>query len=672
MWFAFGLLILLWPAGPVSALELQPSEYNFGEVEIGTSSTTIVSLTSTGSSTEYIYLAQFTVESSPDFSVALPAPIEDLEFRPLHMGPLTRMGDALYFKANDNFGPELWRSNLAPEGTYMVKDINPYYTSTTKDEVHSRHITQLTSVGETLFFVADDGIVGAELWKSDGTEAGTSLVKEFYPGPYSPQQPSQLTSYNGALYFISSGTTPGHELWRSDGTEEGTIIILDITEPENTFLHGLTDIDGMLYFTARRVGMYPDTEIWRSDGTPAGTARVTERRFDGVSTNYNMVHLNGTLIYNATADELGQELWKTDVGGTALVKDIYPGSWTGGPYSARPMGLILFNNQVFFHANDGVHGRELWVSNGTEAGTYMLKDINPDAGDGICGWIDFAVVMDGALYFTGDDGANGCELWKSDGTAEGTFMVKDIVTGPYDSEPFKFYVAEGVLYFTAEDPEHGRELWRSDGTGAGTTRVKDIRLGPQNSHVDSLGTMNGTLYFTAYDDISGQELWKSSEGTEATTTMVTEIMPGLGPSINMDVTYTPSSLGPAEAVFQICCDDIGILQLGLSGSGVSVEPPPGEQIAEVLEFVGASVESGTLSGDGPGNSGEGRLNPLTTMIEAADDLIEGGLFSEACAQLQDIYNRCDGLSPPPDFVAGPASAGLAQMIGDLMDNLGCE
>lgn len=667
IWFAFGLLIFLRPAAFAIALEFQPSEYNFGEAEVGTSSTTIVSLSSSADTVwEGVDSALFTPLSSPDFSVYPPVPLP-LRFDAAHIEALTKRGDVIYFKANDNSGPELWRSDGTPEGTFMVKDIRPndYFSS-----VYGNwgHIEEITNVDGTLFFVANDSIFGPELWKSDGTEAGTMLVKDTYPGDYSNTRPSGLTASNGSLYFIGDSGTLGTELWRSNGTEEETFIILDITEPEGARVSSLNDVGGTLYFQASRLGQ---RELWRSNGTAEGTERVTDQQFYSIYTT-GMVQANGTIFFTATDSlyESGQELWKTDADGTVMVKDIFPGtSEYGSANQSRPFGLIPFSNAVFFHADDGMNGRELWTSDGTEPGTYLFKDINAGAGNGACGWIPFAVVMNEALYFSGNDGTNGCELWKSDGTPEGTFMLKEIAPGPDFSTPHNFHVADGILYFLATDPDHGIELWRSDGNSDGTFMVKDIRPGSRDSRIGPLSSIGGTLYFTADDGVNGQELWRSN-GTEATTTMVTEILPGFGPSLNLEVTYTPSSLGPAEA--HLVLAGTSFLFLHLFGSGVTVEPPPGEQISEILEFFQASVETGTLSGDGPGNSGEGRLNALTNMIEAADDLIEGGLLSEACGQLQDVYNRCDGLSPPPDFVSGVAAVELANMIGTLMNNLGCE
>ncbi len=104
----------------------------------------------------------------------------------------------------------------------------------------------------------------------------------------------------------------------------------------------------------------------------------------------------------------------------------------------------------------------------------------------------------------------------------------------------------------------------------------------------------------------------------------------------------------------------------------TVPSEPHVMIAETLEFFDASVEAGTLVGEGPGDSAENRLNALRNMLEAASDLIEDGLIQESCQQLRDAYKKCDGQPKPPDFVTGEATEELASMIQDVIDSLGCE
>jgi hypothetical protein len=145
-----------------------------------------------------------------------------------------------------------------------------------------------------------------------------------------------------------------------------------------------------------------------------------------------------------------------------------------------------------------------------------------------------------------------------------------------------------------------------------------------------------------------------------------------GSSVDINIEFTPSSVRSFSAVLVITSNDPdeGTVLVGLSGVGEGGVMPP-VSVADILAFFDASIDDSTLIGNGPGNSADGRLNALRNQIEAAGDLIDGGYIDEACQQLMDAYQRCDGLPRPPEFVAGPAASELAGMISDLMGAFGC-
>jgi ELWxxDGT repeat protein len=235
---------------------------------------------------------------------------------------------------------------------------------------------------------------------------------------------------------------------------------------------------------------------------------------------------NNVLYFSATDGTSGQELWKTDgtEAGTVRVKDINPGAG-----DSTPSALTAFNNALYFTAKDSTSGVELWKTDGTEAGTVRVKDISPGVGDALTVFSELAV-FNNALYFSSvTDGVSGHELWKTDGTEAGTVRVKDINSGVGDSNPFWLTAVNNVLYFSAIG-DGGRELWKTDGTEAGTVRVKDINpAGDSMTMFSELTVFNNALYFSAKDGTSGDELWKT-DGTEAGTVRVKDINPGVGDS----------------------------------------------------------------------------------------------------------------------------------------------
>jgi ELWxxDGT repeat protein len=402
----------------------------------------------------------------------------------------------LFFSAQDGVsGEELWKSDGTSAGTVLVKDIFP--------GAQDSQPLELTNVNGTLFFDANDGVSGQELWKSDGTSAGTVLVKDIFPGAIH-SAPFNLTNVNGTLFFDANDGVSSYELWKSDGTSAGTLLVKDIYPGANGSNPSfLTNVNGILFFAADDGAN--GQELWKSDGTSAGTVSVKDIDPGANGSNPSfLTNVNGTLFFAANDGVNGQELWKSDgtSAGTVLVKDIHPGA-TG----SLPTVLTNVNGRLFFGADDGVNGKELWTSDGTSAGTVLVKDIfQGTIGSGP----DYLGNLNGTLFLGADDGVNGRELWTSDGTSAGTLLVKDINVGANDSQPALFTGAYGTLFFSADNGTNGRELWRSDGSAAGTVMVADINAGPNSSNPLYLTPSCLYLFFSAATVGLGNELWALS------------------------------------------------------------------------------------------------------------------------------------------------------------------
>ena len=431
---------------------------------------------------------------------------------------MVKIGSEVFFVAYNGISAgDLWKTDGTAAGTVMVKDINP----TNNQSGGARN---LTDVNGTLFFTADNGTDGMALWKSDGTEAGTVMVKDINPSGNPNFQ--DLTNVNGTLFFSASNGTDGQELWKSDGTDAGTVMVKDIysgatgSDPDN-----LTNVNGTLFFAARDSSN--GTELWRSDGTEGGTFMVQDIHSSGSSNPGDFLNLNGTLYFSAYNPTSGREMWASQGFSANLVKEFAPGASNG-----NPTNLIEGNMGLFFTVNDGTHGTELWTSDGTDAGTKMVKDINPG---GNTAFSDF-ILWNGTLFFSANDGTNGAELWKSDGTEAGTVMVKDINSGSGSSSPGGMVVMNDTLFFAADDGPHGFELWKSDGTEAGTIMVADINSGSGDARnypsLFELTALNGTLVFAATDGgTGGVELWSSDgmPGPTVTAANITITSTGSGP-----------------------------------------------------------------------------------------------------------------------------------------------
>lgn len=366
--------------------------------------------------------------------------------------------------------------------------------------------SNFVQVGSLVYFVANDGAHGRELWKSDGTAAGTKLFKDIVPGSNS-SYPNSLANVNGTLFFSADDGVNGAELWKSNGTSAGTILVKNIYPGSSgSYPDLLTNVNGTLYFTVDDDGVNGN-ELWRSDGTANGTTLVKNiGPGDSGSDVEDLTNVNGTLFFSANDGTTGPELWRSDgtSSGTTIVKDIQNGS-----IGSDPDFLVNVNGKLFFSADNGINGNELWRSDGTSGGTTLVKDIFPGIGSSYPGSL---TNVNGTLFFRANDGTHGSELWKSDDTAAGTTLVKNInpeIVGspPRSSTPADLANVNGTLFFRANDGVHCRELWKSEGTSTSTTLVKDILSGIGDSHPDHLTNLNGTLFFSANDGSHGEEVW---------------------------------------------------------------------------------------------------------------------------------------------------------------------
>ncbi|MCH8331424.1 MAG: T9SS type A sorting domain-containing protein, partial [Bacteroidetes bacterium] len=258
--------------------------------------------------------------------------------------------------------------------------------------------------GSHVYFQANDGVNGVELWKTDGTAAGTEMVKDINPGSQGSNV-SYLTEYNGTLIFAANDDSSGHEIWISDGTSSGTNMVKNIGSSSNMVSY-ITNVGGVVYF-------------FHNDGT------------------------------------LGTELYTTDgtAGGTKLLRDI-----NTGPAGSSPAGFTELHGNLIFTANDGLTGLEVWESDGTVSGTDQLKNVK--SGSAGSSPTNFASIG-GSVYFLADNGVNGPELWRSVGTNLGTRLMVDINPTTLTSNASVLGNLGDTLLIVADNGQIGIELYRS-------------------------------------------------------------------------------------------------------------------------------------------------------------------------------------------------------------------
>jgi ELWxxDGT repeat protein len=361
--------------------------------------------------------------------------------------------------------------------------------------------SELTVSGGLAYFLSDRGTDGVELWRTDGSPAGTARLAVFHDKTL-----RYLRDLGGNLVFLATSTDGGQPVfsfWKSDGTPAGTASWLGLP-PETVRISAVTALGPELYFFLRSETA---SQVFRSDGTAGGTRSLLQESdlcgdFFGEEGRFARA---GGLVYFTACGERGLYLYRTD-GTAAGTTTALPGS---DPDAVPPAPRALFEFQgelYYFGGNPGLDtlaSSVLWRGR-TAATAAPLKAVGFQYFDPI--QPEFTV-LDGRLYFRAWDAAHGFELWRTDGTAAGTVLVRDATPGPASSDPRGLVATGGRLWFSALDPDHGRELWTSDGTRQGTRRVTDLAPGVPSSAPEQLTPVAGRLFFTADDGATGREVW---------------------------------------------------------------------------------------------------------------------------------------------------------------------
>ncbi len=451
---------------------------------------------------------------------------------------------------------------VAAGGPELVRDLDPVAASSDP--------RLIGILGDTLLIDADDGVHGREPWITDGTAAGTYLLADLHRG-HSDSQIGPVGRVGSLAVFTVDMPTTGEEPWVSDGTRSGTRPLGDIRPGRSSSSpRPVASLERLLVFTADD-GTH-GRELWATDGTPEGTGLVLDLRpgpKDGVShaLQEEATVVSGRLVFVANDGDHGWEPWVSDGTrhGTLIVHDVRPGgksSCEGGagcPAAASALGAIL-------QLDDGIHGAEPWMTDGSASGTRLLGDLEPGPEPGPDGsrysmrrvgaavWIVTEDAGTGTLWVIGhgdtvirkvraldaaEEGPTwiswardlggrtllgiGGTAWATDGTPDGTQPL--VPTDYWEGPPVS---AAGRLFLIGNDGETGRELWVTDGTAPGTRLVRDIAPGmdvegrPRDGAARLLGSIGDHVYLYADAEGHGSELW-TSDGTEQGTRKISDV-----------------------------------------------------------------------------------------------------------------------------------------------------
>lgn len=417
-----------------------------------------------------------------------------------------------YFAATTAaLGEELWRTDGTENGTRLVADIAP--------GARGSFPSQFVEAGNRGFFVADDGIHGPELWVTH-VEDGTSavLLRDIRPGPAGSSITAMTKTAAGVVYFAADDGTTGLEPWMSGGTAATTSLVLDVhagllgSSPE-----GFTRVGPSVYFSAT----HPSSgrEVWKHDGSGSVLLLRDIVSGGGSSNPRKLFEFQNRLYFFVDAPSSSFDLWKSDGTTTGTVAVAGGAGYRAPAGSSQPGAAHLVGNRAVFLANTVLYGTELYALDAAE--TITPLEISPG------GWGSARSVLGVVgdwLYFVGLGASVGAELYKTDGTVAGTALVKDINPGTAPSDPTLGAATQTLLYFVATSAATGTELFRTDGTAAGTV-VYDHTAGPAGTSISELSAIpSGALLAIRDLQVEDEPYFAPSMGT--TVRMLKDIFTG--------------------------------------------------------------------------------------------------------------------------------------------------
>jgi ELWxxDGT repeat protein len=417
----------------------------------------------------------------------------------------------------------------------LVKDIfpvaGPEYGK--YETWESRPPGQVTQAGSLNLFSAYDKRFGYELWRTDGTAAGTYMVADLVRGE-AGSNPAAFTEFGGHAYFLTQDA-----LWRTDGTSRGTTRVEVEPGVEGTTPLQIKSLKGALYVTDRNVT--GAARLWRIDATGAVTRLLQQRTGSKFGAIGQILELGDLLVFAQQDTRGNQSLWRTDgtVEGTFELKPVY----VVDHHMVR-LGSALY----FFSSYMNGKGTALWRTDGTPDGTAVVSVLSEKSSLRLT----LGVASGKLLYFSGYDEQRGQELWKTDGTGAGTGPVADLWTGngslppgpfvpeleypagegpicacisngnpypywaPNNSSPGNFAATSRGVIFTASD-QQGLWLYHSDGTPEGTVRLPS--MGPQQ-RVTGIRTIGNTVFIALQTGMYENGAIIASDGTPSGTRLV--------------------------------------------------------------------------------------------------------------------------------------------------------
>ncbi|MBL7780919.1 MAG: T9SS type A sorting domain-containing protein [Saprospiraceae bacterium] len=399
-------------------------------------------------------------------------------------------GVGYFTMTNPGMGTSLLRTDGSAPGTVIWSSTEPFATITEKAVI----------VENVAYYISLSSDYTYKLVRTDGTLQGTITLKTL------PQPNSMvgLTAAGNTIYFWASTPDEGFALWKSDGSVAGTTLVVDLEPGQTGGIPIKSASTGEYLFFIKDSGAGP--VCWRTDGTAAGTIAISQ-----------------TIPYAATVFIAGSTVY---VSAFALYASSFDGplepilNMNQGVQTIETNSMVALNGKLYFVALDATHGKEIWVSNGTESGTQLVRDINPGAEDSNAKPL---FILNNQSYWTAFHPFWGSELWSTEGVGTIMNLRADINTNTNSSDLGGFETFGNVTLFPADNGTTGVGLWRHF---PGENTISMVDSGPFLT-VPSLFTRLGEkVVFQVADSLHGNELW-SYDLQNHQAGLVADLNPGI-------------------------------------------------------------------------------------------------------------------------------------------------
>jgi len=409
----------------------------------------------------------------------------------------------------------LYKLGGTPGVTLLIDDIT---------SISPNNVPSIAALNGKVFYPDWGETTGHELWCASDFAGSAALVIDGTPG-LGGTSPTELTKADSLIYYRGGGTqggTQGRQLWRSDGTAAGTFKLLQVVPAnQNIQTNSLRTLGNKAYFLIRKTS--GETEFWVSDGTVSGTIKLTDVPSSyAVLDRFEAFFMDGKYVYLAIDPQSSEVKWAVTDGtpaGSELLLNLPTNThFDLSFYDSKTYKSVLNGSFYFFCRNDSTTEYELWKSDGTSIGTQKVKSLGSSSSPQTLASSKYLF-----FFLAQNKGNNDIELWSSDGTAAGTKIIKSLG------------ISENYLYFGSGEATDSTVLfkspfygpgasgfpYRSDGTKQGTYPVEGepaLYLAGSSPR-GFVSSSNEAIFFRAFDNqFCG--IWRSEPASPFATTRI--------------------------------------------------------------------------------------------------------------------------------------------------------